>query len=595
MGAYFQDDWKATKRLTLSLGLRYDLYTRHHELNNKATTFIPGSGSSVLDQVVSANNIPTCVANGLTDTQIAQIGQLQGVCGSGGFAPAKGLGKGDHNNLGPRFGFAYDVMGDGKMALRGGFGVSYEGTLYNPLSNSRWNLPYYSFNFVDNVLNGDVNTIVYGPTACTSTACSGPGSDGSPSVAAPTFTGSPANPGQGIGAQATGNLTGWAPFSPNGAILTGIVFPEGIRDPYVYNYYLGVQRELPWKTVLEVNYVGDAGHKEFRAENINRHPGSVLPFGSVITDNFGRTWTGNAGEPDAPNSGFANNIYGNLRNWRNVVNSNYNSLQASVRKQASHGLIFSANYTYSHTIDEGSTWHSGATTSNGAAAGEGYTTDATLPGLDRGNSLFDIRHRLVFNYVWELPGRNLHGILGAVLGGWSYNGVWAFQTGTHWEPFRGGAARLEGDCSTAGIAAGSCVNTRGDYNLDHGRNDRPDSSKANFDPGADLWATGWDFTAGGRLPVLSSPCLACTSNLGRNTFVGPNLWETDMSVAKVFKFTERVNLRFDAQGFNIFNRTNFVMATGGGLAHNDRRDGEFGKAGGTLNARNLQFGLKLSF
>ena len=86
------------------------------------------------------------------------------------------------------------------------------------------------------------------------------------------------------------------------------------------------------------------------------------------------------------------------------MNSNYNALQLSVRKQMTRGVLFNVNYTYSHTIDNGSTWHSGATTANGAAAGEGYTTDATMPGLDRGNSLFDIRHRVVLNYVWQLPG-----------------------------------------------------------------------------------------------------------------------------------------------------------------------------------------------
>ena len=69
-------------------------------------------------------------------------------------------------------------------------------------------------------------------------------------------------------------MTGWDPSNPNLAILTGIVFPQGVRDPYVYNFYLSVQREILPKTVLEVHYVGTAGHKLFRAEDINRQPGS---------------------------------------------------------------------------------------------------------------------------------------------------------------------------------------------------------------------------------------------------------------------------------------------------------------------------------
>lgn len=610
-GAFFQDDWKVSRKLTLNLGIRYDLFTRHNEEDNLATTFVPGPGSNLLEGVINANNAANCPA-GFTAVQAAQLAQVKGICGPGGFAAASGLGPGDHNNFGPRVGFAYDVFGNGKTALRGGFGVAYEGTLYNPLSNSRWNLPYYSFNFVDNALNGDVNTIVYGPSTCTLAGCVGPGSDGSPSVTAPTFSGAPTNPGQGIGAQATGNLTGWAPFSPNQAVLTGIVLPQGIRDPYVYNYFLGIQHELPGKMVLEVNYVGNAAHKLFRAENINRHPGSVLPVGSVITDNFGRTWTGN--------SGFANNDYGNLRNWRNVVNSDYNSLQMSLKKQVSHGLLFNVNYTYSHTIDDGSTWHSGATTANGAAAGEGYTTDFTLPQLDRGNSLFDIRHRVVINYVYQLPGQNMHGALGAVLGGWSYSGVWSFQTGAHWEPYISRSASLKtissglvSSCTSADVNSGNCANIGGDYNLDHGRNDRPSSNVASFDPSRTQWAQGW-CTGGGdlnpadggclgsggiptaaNLPVFSAPCLGCVSNLGRNTFVGPGLFQADMTLAKTFKFTERVSLKFEAQGFNVFNRANFLLATAGGAGHNEIRASDFGQAAGTLNARNLQFGLHLNF
>ena len=117
-----------------------------------------------------------------------------------------------------------------------------------------------------------------------------------------------------------------------------------------------------------------------------------------------------------------------MRNWQNAVNGAYNGLQASLKKQMGHGLLFNVSYTYSHSIDEGSTWHSGATTASGGAGGDGYSTDQAIPGLDRGNSVFDIRQRLVLNYVYQLPGKNLHGFAGAVLGGWQYSGIWAMQT-----------------------------------------------------------------------------------------------------------------------------------------------------------------------
>ena len=151
-GAYFQDDWKVTKRLTLNLGIRYDLYQRHHEEGGVRHYVHPWPR---LEPTSSRFRTPTCrrervgTINGTnydcTATNLSLV-PLAGGCGPGGFAPSATLGAGDHNNFGPRVGFAWDVFGDGKTSLRGGFGVAYEGTLYNPLSNSRWNLPYYSFN-----------------------------------------------------------------------------------------------------------------------------------------------------------------------------------------------------------------------------------------------------------------------------------------------------------------------------------------------------------------------------------------------------------------------------------------------------------------
>jgi outer membrane receptor protein involved in Fe transport len=623
-GVYFQDDWKVSKRLTLNLGLRYDLFTRHNEENNLATTFVLGPGTGIAQQIANANvpfstaqdaslnYLSTCNPN---TVPVLSSQVLAGVCGPGGFKAASSLGKGDHNDFGPGVGFAWDVFGDGKTSLRSGFGISYESTLYNPLSNSRWNPPFYSFNLATGPLNGGSDTLVYGPTTCTATSCA-------PSGATPTFTGPGTNPNQGPPGQAqnTGNIGGWASFNPDTANLTGIVLPQGIRDPYVYNYFFGLQRELMPKTVLELNYVGTTGHKLFRSQDINRQAGGLLPSGACVTDNLGRDLC--SLKTTINTSGRPNSNYGTMRNWQNAVNSAYSGLQAKLTRQMGHGLLFNASYTYSHSIDEGSTWHSGATTASGASGGDGYSTDQALPGLDRGNSVFDIRHRLTFNYVYELPGQNLKGFVGAVLGGWRYSAIWAMQTGAHWSPYTSSSSKLreitnldpvgnpKGLCDAADVSTGNCQNLGGDYNLDGGKNDRPNSSLPNASFNRNVWANGWCSGAGGilggcaaqggtnnqaNLPTLSVPCLACAGNLGRNQFVGPGQWYADMTLAKVFKVTEHVNLKFEWQAFNVFNRANFLLATVGGGANNHVSFSNFGQAGGTLNPRQMQFDLKLSF
>jgi len=608
-GAYFQDDWKATKRLTLQLGLRYDLYTRHSEEANAATIFIPGPGTGTVQQVINANVPAGTIGtiNGVTydctSASASALAELAGVCGPGGFAASSSLGKGRHKDFGPRLGFAWDVFGDGKSSIRGGFGISYEGTLYNPLSNSRWDLPYYNFAQAQGAVEGGTNTVIWGPSNCVaSVGCTSTGGALVPGGVAPTYTGPGTNPNQGtFGLQATGNITGWYGQNPFTGKLTGIITPKGVDDPYVYNFYFGIQHEVMAKTVLELDYVGTAGHKLFRAEDIDRAPGAFLPAGVTMVNNVGETLTGYGGRPN-PN-------YARMRAWENVVNSNYNSMQASLKRQMSHGLLLNVNYTYAHSIDNGSTWHSGATTANGSAGGDGFTTDPTNPGFDRGNSIFDIRHRLVINHVWQIPGYNMKGPLGYVAGGWSLAGIWSFQTGAHWQPYRGGGPHLEstnpatpGACTAADFTSAgiTCTNTGGDYLLTRGRNERPDSSLPRFGSFShDTWANGWGGGGQTGLPVLSAPCLACIGNLGRNTFVGPNYWSTDITLSKNFKLTERFNLKFDSAAFNIFNRTNFLLATAGGAGHNSITDPVFGQAGGeTLNGggpRVMQFGLKLSF
>ncbi len=150
---------------------------------------------------------------------------------------------------------------------------------------------------------------------------------------------------------------------------------------------------------------------------------------------------------------------------------------------------------------------------------------------------------------------------------------------------------------------GNCENIGGDFNLDGGQNDRPNSSLSGISGVSHTsWANGWGRTKSGTTytyaspnVTFSSPCLACVGNLGRNTFVGPGIWTADMTLSKTFKFTERVNMKFDANGFNVFNHTNFILAAVGGGAHNNYTRANFGQAAGTLNPRELQFGVKVSF
>ena len=578
-GLYVQDDWKLSHRVTVNLGLRYDLYTRHTELNHLATTFIKGPGRRFIDNITTGTGQ---IRDASTPCPGNPRAVLAGACGPGGFAPANTLGAGDHNNFGPRLGFAWDIFGDGKTALRGGAALSYEGTLYNPLSNTRWNPPYYSENEVVNFLAfpDSKEHIVYGPTA----------------GGKPTFLG-PAPPEQhaGAGLQATGNILGWDPANPNLALLTSIVFPEGIRDPQVFNWFLGMQRELRPRLAVEINYVGTAGRKLFRAENVNRIPGAQLPEGTCVTDNFGRklcsrfdTTLAANGLPINPR-GLLNPNYGQLRVWQNVGNSIYHGLQVSVRQKLSHGWQLSGNYTFSHSIDSGSGWHDSGTTVNGSAAGDGFTTDVTMPGLDRGNSTFDIRHRLTFNYVWELPFfRNAHGLVAAALRGWQLNGIWSFQSGAHWTPLLPRRPHLEplvpGACDSATFDPANCINTGGDFNLDGVANDRPSAIAGQVHASHDQWADGFNLPEN----FFFAPCLGCVSNLGRNTFVGPGYWNADTSLFKNFKFFERFNLQFRVEAFNVFNHTNFA------LRNNRLNSPHFGQAD-TFPPRNLQFGLKLIF
>jgi len=589
IGAYFSDVWRITQRLTLSLGLRYDLFTRHTEQNDLSTTFRLGPGRAVIEDLATgAGQLQAASAfagtSGCSTPAQIRAAQLAGICGPGGFAAAPQLGGSDRNNLAPVVGFAWDPGGNGQTAIRGGFGVSYEGTLYDMMSFSRYNLPYYSLNQVSNFLAGDVNRVAYGPQT--------PG-------LAPTYTGTPP-PGQfsGTGAQAQGNIIAWDPSNPNLSGSTGIVLSEGLRDPYVMNWFAGLQQAVGRHWVVEANYVGTGGRKLFRSEDINRIPGGRLPPGVCVEDDAARRICSQANLTPGTHGrainpvGRLNPNYGTLRVWRSASTSSYHGMQIEARRRGERFQL-SAQYTWSHSIDSGSTWFSSFTTANGMAAGDAFTTDQTRPKLDRGNSIFDVRHRMAADFGWKVPGWSGNAFAELVTKGWTANGIVSLQTGAHWSPFdprpRVLRALTPGACSSTTFDPRNCVNAGGDYNLDGQANDRPNAAAATVKAGFAQWAGGFQLPAG----FFTAPCLGCASNLGRNTFVGPSYWAFDLSLGKRFAVNERLGVQVRADAFNLFNRTNFQLP--GNAGRNRINDPQFGKAGGTFHPRQIQLQLRASF
>lgn len=544
LGWFVQDDWKVNKRLTVNLGVRWDFFSPHTEKYNKATQLMLGPGAGQSGKIASINC--EAVVGGKC---VQPVGDSNSP--NGGFAPDSSLFPARYGNFAPRLGFAWDPFGTGKTSLRGGAAISYEGSFYNALSNSRWNLPYYSFNEACPSFCGVPGLPTYGPTDA----------NGNPTGAAPTYTGAPSTIGNGpAGLNFQGNIMGWLPSNPNLASLTGIP-SKNYTLPYTEQFFLGVQHQFGPSTVLEVNGVMNLSRHLFWAENVNRLTGGALrPKGSVLNPCTGKLTS----------SPLLNPCFGTLRTWETSANSSYDAMQVSLKHNATHGLTFITNYTWSHSIDMRSTWHalsSGSSATDSNPFGEaGYAMDVNRLYLERGDSLFDIRHRVVAAASWDLPwGKAQNTLVSKVLGGWEVNPNVSLQTGF---PFTVGAHK--------------------DYNGDGLRNDRPNTpSFGNY-----VYFTHQQFENGALASLKSAfpaPAPGTDGNLGRNTFSGPGIAEYDFSLFKKIPINERFNMQFRGEVFNLMNHANLAPPVG------NLTSSSFGKVQSAADPREIQFGLKLFF
>ncbi len=498
MALYLQDDWKVHSRLTLNLGLRWEYFGPPH--NFKAgldSNFYFGSPLTPLPNPFPA----TCTGSGKTcqNPFYPLNSPLAAEVVNGGFVQKNhDIWHKDTNNFGPRLGFAWDVLGTQKLIVRAGGGFFYDRIWNNLFENIRFNAPFFAFSTLGNAAGAPV----VGPLA-------------TPGLYSNPFT-SP---------QAFKNFAGLpAPRHMD----------ENLVTPYTQQYNAGIQWAAAKSLAFEVNGSYTGGRDLTGVIDINTYDGrtacsSATPRAACVAAQA----AGIIPKARFSNRRVTTTLAGD--NFRtNAFASNYYGLQFVVRKSFSSGLQFNSNYTWSHAIDELSDAF------NGARGKFLRTTDNMNVHADKGSSDFDIRHRWVTSFTYDLPFFKEH----RFLGGWSTSGIWTMQTGGPIPIFLG--------------------TTSGDANRDGYLTDRPVISGDPYVRGKSP-ADGWlDPASFGKVvcPSTVNFGLWCDSPTGRNTLRGPHFVNADFGVAKKFRVNERANIQFQANFFNIFNHTNFKTPDG---------------------------------
>jgi len=370
---YFQDNWRVNSRLTLNLGLRWDGIPHTYEANNQMANFYPGlylpGNAAVLDP--DGNTISSS-SPGLGSSPTVPGAQFYvngiGICGVNGVP--KGCVNDSWLNFQPRLGFAYDVSGNGKTVIRGGYAIMNERVQGNDVYNNAGTVPLAaSINFT-NVILGDPETATAGANS----------------------VGIPVN-----------NVTGLD--KPNYAA------------PRSTQFSLGVQHSIG-KSVLSVAYVGAQNRHQNYYTEVNLPDQGLLPAYVAHAANLGPA-------PPAYNSVVPWSGYHSIRLSRNEANSDYNAMQASIRGNVfSNDLTYQFGYTYSHTNDS---------FNSGGSGGDLYNVSDPYLGwkYDFGPSMYDHRQVFFANFVYDIPlmKHSDNKLAKTLVGGWEISGIVTAMSG----------------------------------------------------------------------------------------------------------------------------------------------------------------------
>lgn len=482
---YFQDDYRVSPRLTLNLGLRYELVPGYKERNNLLATFVPGV------QSVVAPTLP------------------RGILRPGDPGIPETLFHTEKDNFAPRVGLAWDPFGDGKTSVRAGYGIFYDESALVQQFTVQQPPDFQPF------------FVILSP----------------PSIADPFNGNSPFTP----------PINFPLPLSPG---FTVGLLDSNFKLGYVQHWNLTVQRQLTSSLAVELAYVGNKG---------TNLPGDWDPNQAVWQP--GATAAGANVRSRRPY-----NPIGQLFLASSIFNSSYNGMQATLTQRLNRGLSFQAAYTWSKAIDDTS-----KPLSFFRIPGQVLRPQNSRNlSAERGLSAFDIRHRFVLSYIYELPfAKQSTGFRSHMLGGWRVSGVTTLQSGN---PF---SVIDSSDPSLTGTPQMSRPDVLRDPNL-------PSDQRT-----PERW---FDTSAFSRFVASASRPTLNFGTAGRNILTADGIINFDIGLSKNVNFDEQRRLELRWEIFNLFNHANF------GVPVNDINAPNFGRVLSTSTPeRQMQFAIKFLF
>ena len=440
----------------------------------------------------------------------------------------------------PRVGLAWDPTGTGRWAVRAGFGIHHD--LQDNIGHRLNANP--PFNARLTITNTPLLSIIPIPF----------GTQAPPSCNAQSSLQTPA----------------CSIFSPGG-------LDPVMKTPTLQQWSLTVERGITPNLMLQVSYVGSQAYHVVTAVNLNMarpqvcsDPAGCLSGGIRPANQAVRVPQGTTYMPSTPGL-RPNPFVGATQSWFYNGTSSYHSGNVSLTKRAARGLTFKANYTYSKILDINSAFLATSSTNEPPSVLNPFDMRSA-----KGPASFNLKHQFNVNYSYQLPfgrgqrfGSGATGVADTLIGGWQLNGSVSAQSGFPFTPLLGSNASGTGDTQNPDVPS---LNPAFSGPVILGKVDQW------FDPRA-----------------FVMPLAGTFGNVARGSFVGPKMTNFDMSLFKRFNITERYNLQFRAEAFNILNHPNFGTPNPVTFSGNNYSSSAGVITATSTTSRQIQFALKLLF